>query len=304
MKINKMKIGVMFFLAILIICFNVRVKAVDNKEEDKKIMLYDKETNTSTEVELDDINEITKITDCENRKVYKTSSYTPPRYKNNIPQLISPLANKEGESKIYNTNVSPYQKICRLTYGNGETVGTGTLIGNKYLLTNAHCIWDEDNNNTVFENWIANAGSYGNSFIARSGWSQVYYVNSWMSNHNAEDDWAICILNESIGDVVGWMGVSYYYNNADMKDLNISCVGYPGAHSGYYPYLSIGKITNVYDKTFRSSCYVTKGYSGGPTYQTGTEDFVLGITKSYYSQSNDQLAVRINQDIIRIVQSF
>lgn len=68
------------------------------------------------------------------------------------------------QSPVTNTNEFPYKAICQLQYGEeGEPKGsaTGALVGYKVLLTAAHCVFDKDNNDEKFPNWIAYAGRKG-----------------------------------------------------------------------------------------------------------------------------------------------
>ncbi len=130
--------------------------------------------------------------------------------------------------------------------------------------------------------------------MIKAGWSKVYYPAGWMSTHKQEYDWAVCVLNERMENAGAYhMGVITYDNHSTMKNLSVSCVGYPASRGGYYPSISNGTIKNAYEKYFRSSNYSEQGYSGGPIYIEG--GYILGVVHGTYD-NNETCGVRIYEE--------
>lgn len=249
---------------------------------ENKLMMYDAETNTTSEVDIKE----SLLSSIKTKSAGKGIVLNPDT---NLIKEKRLLLRSGSQQKIYDTSQYPYKAICQLTFNGGS--GTGTLIDDNVIITAAHCVFNESSNQK-YENWIAHAGRIGNVEYASTGWSKVYYSSAWMSSHSQEYDWAVCVLNDSIGTTIGtWMLAMYYPDYNSLKGIDITCVGYPASSGGAYPYYSTGRIENSKVNEFRATAYSEKGYSGGPIYDS--QGNVLGVTHGFYS-NNDTCGVRIN----------
>lgn len=262
--------------------------------EEEKILMFDSETGETTEIDIKSINE-----------KYKNSNYSA---KENI---IENLPYKPKYSFLsddvyhYVSNVSPlpHRAVCRIkadVYGS-ELRASGFLVGPKILLTSAHCVMNENDNDNFFADWVAYPGyKGGNSYKnVSSGWSKIIYPSNWKSSHSVEDDWCLCILNEDIGNDVDWLTCYTYNSNSDLLLRSVQSIGYPsnpgGAVLQYYTTGAISKVENGY---FRSSSIVSEGMSGGPVIDIYT-GFVIGIIKGY--TSTEGVGVRITPTIKNLI---
>ena len=290
------------FIILFYLLVNINsVEATDINENNiiakDKIMMYDAETGETTEVIFDKkkLNKLntTRTVDGGNIIIESGNKNRKDRF------FMANNTLSATDSPVTNTNEFPYKAICQLQYGEGGQAkgsGTGALVGYRILLTAAHCVFDENNNDEKFPNWIAYAGRRGGESTAydKSGWSKVYYSTGWTSTHKQEYDWAVCVLNERMENAgASHMGVIYYDDYNTMKNLEINCVGYPATHGGYYPYKTTGIITNTWEKFFKGSNYSESGYSGSPIYING--GYIVGVTHGYYS-NNELCGVRIYED--------
>ena len=187
-----------------------------------KIMKYNVITNETTEVDMDELRQKLKD-DMGNSNSYSIDSYTPPTKletsRLTVPSLLRSPASlyANGYTLVSDTSSSPYAQTCKTVSKNYnlslERHGTAAIIGPKITITAAHNIWDQEDNNYKLADWVVYAGRNGQNFWgSRCGWINVYYIADWMTNHNANYDWAICEMGENIGNQVGWLRNNLLFN--------------------------------------------------------------------------------------------
>lgn len=289
---------------------NQNSSMLDELNEDEKIMKYDATTQQTTEVDMEELREVLshKKTATSNNS-YSTKPYTPASKNNLLKTSITPFSSKDSVDRITNTFQSPYQKVCRVLAedSSGRSIhGSAAIVGRNIALTSAHVVFDKDNGNTAFKNWIAFPG-YNNGSVAGSiaGWSQVYYSGKWMDTHSYEYDWAICVLQANIGDQVGWFGVQSYGSNSELNGTPVRVLGYPSdsdygfSANGIYQYETGEKITSVANNYFRYSAWTFGGFSGGPIIRS--DDYIVGVHYGQTGLSNSPTGVRITQNMINTI---
>ena len=304
----------------IIIC-NSHVYATDFEEinlekiisTDEKIMKYDSKTGETTEVDMEDLREKLKL---KNNGVVPNKVSAKSTQKSIFrSESIQPRA--ASATPINNAALYPYKATCRLTYtkANGqEGHASGALVGKKILLTAAHCVFDQTSK-AQHENWKAYPGypdlrMQGKAVYA--GWSQVYYSSTWM-NHSAIDldhDWAICILEQNLGEMIGaWYGAQFFENTAVLIDKDIKMLGYPCDsdymfYDGTKQYESraiINSATNtcIYPRELFNS----DGFSGSPITEVG-DNYILSIYVGTHGLAKIPTGVRITQEMGNIINSI
>lgn len=273
--------------------------------EDETIMEYDATTGITREVDLDALRE----------KIFSKQTRSGARYDRIEPYdpLTDSNSNSIGSITPYatynlvsNTSSMPYRAVCRIKadkYGK-TVVASGYIAGPGVLVTAAHCVMNEDDNDAFFADWVAYPGyTNGSSYQGvSSGWSKVYYPNGYKTTHLPQYDWCICILNSPIGNTTGWCGTQSYGSNSEMNGLSVRLLGYPLSPGvGEKQYYTTGTITNTHDLYFDSTAKSVEGFSGGPVTRT-SDDYVVGINRGHYNSNPDtEVAVRITQDMINII---
>ncbi|WP_072621614.1 trypsin-like serine peptidase [Spirulina major] len=146
----------------------------------------------------------------------------------------------EDERKPVLTNAYPYSTIGRvdLLTPRGRLTGncTGTLIGRDLVLTNSHCIADENTGDVLFPpeqirfrpNMIQGEAEIIGVTEFEYGWQEA--------PGEAAADWAILRLDEAIGDRFGYLGwVALDFDNPRVIDAianQIRLAGYSGDFPG------------------------------------------------------------------------
>lgn len=277
----------------------------DVLETSSKIMKYDANTNETTEVNMQEIENILKI---KNDKTSYTTSYRP----NNpiISHLTTPyILNDNGSmERINDTSIYPYSVTCRISSNNSSgilVVGTGTLVGPKILITAAHCVYDE--NNEKLKYWTAYAGYNDGNYWGSSGYFQVYYSSDWINNRTDGEDWAVVVLNEDLGNQIGWNGVQSYGDDSYLLNQSVWTIGYPTDidygfdRKGLYQYKTFGTIEKVYNNYFDYSGTTVYGFSGGPVMRM-EDDYIVGV--HYGIIKGKVSATRITTQIVNLIKTL
>jgi V8-like Glu-specific endopeptidase len=338
-KIFFKKLSIMLLLTIIVISsftitsnvnatsntLNERTKVVPNMGttevatldllEDEKIMEYDATTGITREVDMDTLKEELALQSnggnydriepydplAENTSV---DNVTTPSVYTQSPSLYTQSSNVYTQSP--NVTSFPYRTTCRIkadVYG-AELVASGYIAGPSLLVTAAHCVMNQNDNDAFFVDWVAYPGyNDGDSYNGvSSGWSKVYYSSYWKSTHSPAYDWVICVLNSNIGDTTGWYGTQSYGSNSEMNGVGVRLLGYPySVGGGETQYYTSGTISNTQNLYFSSSAKSVGGFSGGP-YARTSDNYVVGVCHGYWTSDPDtSVGVRITQQMIDIL---
>lgn len=282
-------------------------------EPEDKIMKYDARTNETTEVDMEEIRQALSSKANSNKTTTNLPSANLLKFNkfsmNNKLNSLNVLA--ASTQKINNTSSYPNVTVCRIQV-NANLVptvanGTAAIVGTKLALTAAHCVFNPDNNNQAYPGWTIYPGyNNGTYYGTATGWDTVYYSNNWMSTHDSKYDWAICVLQASVGSQVGNMGAVCYSTNAELNGTSIRALGYPADTSyGYtadakYQYQSSGTITSVTNEKFISNAFSCNGFSGSPVIRS--DNLIVGITSGINSQGTH--CVRITQDMVNLINNL
>lgn len=276
------------------------VTNIENLETEETLSMYDVKTGETTVIPIDSSPEISSI-----------EGYIPFAFKR-----FSQLRNTNSNySLISDTSGSYYTPICRIKWyvsSTEEGCGTGILVGKNLLLTNAHCVFNMNRNDTPHSNWAVYPGYMNHSSFKNlsAGWSRVYYPTNWFVSHAAEDDWCICELGDSIGSVAGYFGLDVYSSSGLLK-TTVNCYGYPvsvpvdGVETntqGELMFYTTGRILSVADGWFDGNFTVSEGMSGGPIIEPSRPSRVVGLNRGFTSTAG--IGTRITSTILNKVNEL
>lgn len=208
-------------------------EVIDTQESsyvEEKIMEYDAKTGITREVDMEELRQISNILKSKNGNNSLSVESIEPS-KKYISKSVSKMPNysilSSDREMIGDTTILPFSAVCKIYFSDPSSstsrgMGSGSLVAKNAVLTAAHCVFDKNNNNAKFENWKAYPAYIGCPYKnLESGWSKVYYSSAWKSNHSYEYDWALCVLEKSLGDVVGAVGAKSYNTTSEMKDVAV-----------------------------------------------------------------------------------
>lgn len=303
--------------------FDTAISVSDNNEnKEEKIMEYDARTNQTREVDMDELVQV--ILSKNNSQMTRTS---------NIPNYSEPYT-PEGISTV-NPNIetrgvwpnsaeqitslmgsAPYNKMGRVEYIDSEGTpkyATAAWVGPRVVLTAAHCVFDTDDNKSVYKNWTMKTAFRKINgielYVNSCGWDKVYYSSLWRDSSQKNDaryDWAICIVQED--SKVGWFGCQSYGSNSEMKNIPVTVIGYPGeVYYGFddgcpLPYRTGEKITRVDNYNIQYDAFTVYGFSGGPVMRD-SDNYVVAVHSSGTENRSAGVGVRITQEMIDIIRA-
>ncbi len=216
-------------------------------------------------------------------------AYRPSNLLSGLPQVDELTRGNITSQRSVNARQYPY---CAVGYieayfdydqdgsiADEEWVSTGTafLEAEDIILTAAHCVYSIELGAWAQKVVFYPAKNAPTDSYSASHSAEAIHISISQNYVNGVDytDWAICQLEDNLGDTFGWFGLS----GEPVVGLDLTLSGYPG-DDGYvepgYQYRTLGEIENIVNSNFFwASNYSYHGYSGGPLYDAnGT---VFGI---------------------------
>ena len=212
------------------------------------------------------------------------------------PQKVSSRTVFEMDRKlISNTTLYPWRTACKLfmKFPNGNYIGSGIMIGGKYVLTAGHCVY------------YAPAGGWAQSIEVIPGWvgttnykpfGSAYMTHcqsftGWTVSGNYEHDVAIIRMDRYIGYSSGWLS---YWNYPSNVGATMYTAGYPSDLAGglrmYYDYDAVlSENTNVV--RYKADTYKGQSGSGVWRYSSSTP-YIIAIHANGFPTTN--VGTRLN----------
>ena len=126
--------------------------------------------------------------------------------------------------KVYYDTRYPWRCLLRITTPRGWS-GSGVLIGPRHVLTASHCVdWTPG--------WLNVDVLYSNNNSLSTSGAWLVYAESKVSpgsisDSESDEDYAVLVLNDRIGDRFGWLGCRTYDSSWDDETSYWWSVGYP-----------------------------------------------------------------------------
>ncbi len=209
----------------------------------------------------------------------------------------------QGDQQFYNDpGTYPWRCVCRITNAFGR-VGSGVLCGPRHILTASHCVAWSSPSAEMIEVHRAGTSSQAVAFdTVALAYTQIEGDSA--SSNVLDEDYAVLVINERLGDRFGWLGTKEYDSGWD-RDRFWSTMGYPV--NSVFPVFQQQQWLDedAWDygsgRAMTTSADLVSGQSGSPMFGTWDDGpYTVAVMSSDDPPENENWCAG-GSDILRLV---
>lgn len=212
--------------------------------------------------------------------------------------------------RVVENTEHPWQAIGRVNIG-GTVHCSGTLVAANIVLTAAHCLYSRRMKKMVVPTSVHFLAGYSKGEFRGHSDVKSYRIGSgfdgakWNDRSNAMHDWALLVLNEALGERLGFLALPPEWFDASARaqsskqsapgvaiDELVTTAGYPGDRKHVLSLEENCKIVTTANsgRILFTNCVALGGDSGGPILRLKDDKWAIVGLQTAAIRVDDQLS--------------
>jgi glutamyl endopeptidase len=221
-------------------------------------------------------------------------------------ELLEVVIGDDDRQAIPDVTIPPWRFICALrikTATNRSFVGTGWLIGRRTVMTAGHCVFMHDEGGWVKSIEVIPALNGAARPFGAIVSTRFNAIDRWTADRNSDFDFGAIVLDEPIGDEVGWFAFAAL-DETRLRSTLANISGYPlDRDSATRQYFHARQIVRVSSRRISYDIDTYGGQSGSPVWlQINNQRVAVGVHTNGSSTANS--GTLINHELFECMKRW
>ncbi|MCU0635531.1 MAG: trypsin-like peptidase domain-containing protein [Gemmatimonadaceae bacterium] len=211
------------------------------------------------------------------------------------------IINRDDRVRIDDVAAYPWRAICALRIRSAtgrQYVGTGWLAGPRTVMTAGHCVYLHEAGGWAQSITVIPAMAGASRPIGSFESRRFRTVDGWVQARAAGSDYGAILLDDPIGDELGWFGVGAL-DDPQLLRAWANIAGYPlDRDDARHQYFHARLLVQVNPSRLYYDIDTFGGQSGSPIWFTGTDGRRIAIGIHTTGGTRENAGTRITGDVL------
>jgi len=214
----------------------------------------------------------------------------------------------DDREPVSDTDVYPWTTVAKVysTFPDGLSVtGSAVLVGESQALTAGHVVYDDRHGGWATDVEVIPGFDLGFAPFGSVYADEIRSFTGWIDDRDFAYDFALLDLDDTIGDLTGWMGLAAR-DDADLFDNLLNTAGYPtdlDDGEGMWYAADFAESIEPTAINLRGTFDAAQGQSGSGVWLRENDDrIVVGVVST--ETRNHNVAARVTGDIFDVLDAW